>query len=138
MDADFGQPTKDNMGHLLSQEASRLLKEESTVQIQDTTQAVWSWSRTLQRPRRPTQLAVVPLGVGPADQPQDTTLESSHFGTGTTPTPPATPQVKITPQQFVPGQPQHQREASVIAPMSPPAVMKKPNVFTNYLSPKPK
>ena len=135
MDADSGQPLKDNMGHLLSQEASKLLQEESTVQLQDTTQA--AWSRMLWEPHCPTQLAVVPLGVGPADQQQDNSLEGSHFGKGTTPTPPANPQVKIPPQQFVPGRPQHQHEPSVIAPISPPAMMKKPNVFANYLSPKP-
>ena len=78
MDADSGQPLKDDMGHLLSQEASKLLQEESTVQLQDTTQA--AWSHMLQRPRCPTQLAVVPLGVGSADQQQDNSLEGSHFG----------------------------------------------------------
>ena len=66
MDVDSGQPLKDNMGHLLSQEASKLLQEESMVQLQDMTQA--AWSRTLWQPCRHTQLAVVPLGVGPADQ----------------------------------------------------------------------
>ena len=89
MDADSGQPLKDNMGHLLSQEASKLLQEESTVQLQDMTQA--AWSHMLQRPCCPTQLAVVPLGVGSADQQQDNSLEGSHFGKGTTPTPPANP-----------------------------------------------
>ena len=54
------------------------------MQLQDTTQA--AWSRTLRQPHHPTQLAVVPLGVGPADQQQDNSLEGSHFSKGTTPT----------------------------------------------------
>ena len=138
MDANSGQPLKDNMGHLLSQEASKLLQEESTVQIQDTTQAARGRSHTLRRPRRPTQLAVVPLGVGPADRQQDNSLDGSQFGKGASPTPPGTPQAEIPPQQFVPERPQHQHEASIIAPMSPPASMKDTCVFARYLSPKPK
>lgn len=129
-----GKPKKDNMGHLLSQDAPQLLQKESTVSFGGTDQV--TWSRTLWQPRHPTELALsVPLGVGPTAQPHGETSEDRHSSGGAASSPPASPQVMVPPEPFVPGPHQYQREASVIAPM-PPSVMKRPNTFGKYLSSK--
>ena len=98
------------MGHLLSQDASQLLQKESTVSFGGTDQV--TWGRTLWRPCHPTELALsVPLGVGPTAQPHGETLEDEdkHSSGGAASGPPASPQVMVPPEPFVPGPHQHQR-----------------------------